>query len=316
MKTMLKAAAVLLALSATNLHASTTNLLAFGDSLIDSGNLDLAIKFRGGTGINDTVDGFLPPRSYPNGQFTNGNTWATQLGLTPSLAGGSNFGFGGAKAVADDDGILDLQAQVDAFRKSGLAVDGNTTAAIWIGGNDFRAFTPDMTRQDVNGAVQGMVKSIAQSVKSLHRFGVGNVLVLGLPEIDVLPAAVGQFNNRVSSLLARMDARLPNNDFRYYDINGLFQQVLVQTALDPTRDLAPVPCIFNPSDCAANPLNYLLYDEIHPTEWVHTILAQELGRELATFENVAPIPLPATAPLMLAALGGFGLWARRRKSRA
>ena len=67
-------------------------LFAFGDSLSDAGN-------------DWIVDGHTDPVSpYYNGHFSNGKTWVEDLSkklglgtLTPSLAGGHDFAFGGAE---------------------------------------------------------------------------------------------------------------------------------------------------------------------------------------------------------------------------
>ena len=63
----------------------------FGDSLSDVGNVYLA------------TNGIEPASPYVDGQFSNGPVWvqdlAARLGLpalTPSLAGGSDYAFGGA----------------------------------------------------------------------------------------------------------------------------------------------------------------------------------------------------------------------------
>ena len=71
-----------------------TALFAFGDSLSDAGNDWIA-------------DGHTDPVSpYYQGHFSNGLTWVEDLSnmlglgtLTPSLAGGHDFAFGGAETA-------------------------------------------------------------------------------------------------------------------------------------------------------------------------------------------------------------------------
>lgn len=297
-------------MSASSLHASTANLITFGDSLVDGGNLNLAIQSTGGTGINDLNAGVEPPRSYPDGQFTNGDTWATQLGLIPSLLGGTNFAYGGARAVTNADFIPDLAAQISSFLHSGLSVNDDTTAAIWVGGNDFRDFDPSWTEAEAIQAVGGILGAITDGVKTLFRSGVSSIVVLGLPEFGVLPDVVSVYNSELNSILAGLDDHWPDSNVRYFDINSLYLEVL---ALVPP-ELVTVPCIYDPVGCANNPNNYLLYDEIHPSAWVHSILADAIAAEVGM--DVTQVPLPASLPLLLFALGGLGLWARRDRSRA
>jgi phospholipase/lecithinase/hemolysin len=65
------------AASAGSVLPGISDLLWFGDSLSDPGN---AFAASGGT----TPD----PTFYPDGQYTNGDTWAVQLGA--DLASGAN----------------------------------------------------------------------------------------------------------------------------------------------------------------------------------------------------------------------------------
>jgi len=68
-----------------------TGIVAFGDSLSDAGNVFLA------------TNGAIPAPPYVGGHFSNGPTWVEDLAqnlglgtLRPSLAGGTDFAFGGA----------------------------------------------------------------------------------------------------------------------------------------------------------------------------------------------------------------------------
>ncbi len=314
MRTILHAAAALLTLSGSIAQAGTADLFVFGDSLNDSGNARLLLEAGGGK-WNETV--------YPKSQFTSGDTWATQLGVKPSLLGGTNFSYGGARAARNKDPIPDLMPQIRSFKQSGLSVDQNSTAAIWVGGNDFLALDDDASQKVFERTIKRTINRISRGVRKLSQMGVGNILVLGLPDFGSLPGNAGDpqaaaeasfltgiYNMRLSNKLSRLDTRLATN-LGYFDTNSLFQQVLASVP----SDLMSVPCLAQPADCALNPENYVFYDDIHPSAWVHSLLADAIAEEIK-HKTVAAVPLPATAPLILVGLGGLALLARRRKSRA
>lgn len=311
MKTIFPVAATLFSLTATMGYASTAHIIAFGDSLVDGGNVAALTEASGGTFDRDT---------YPDGQFTNGDTWATQLGLAPSLQGGTNFAFGGARAAQNDDEIPDLYSQAFSFANSGIEVDENSVGAIWVGGNDFLALEEDATADDIGQLIETVVTKIATTVQGLHEYtGLDRFVVLGLPDFGLLPANASDpaasagatalttaYNAALESTLAGLDAVLPDADVDFFDVEGFFDEII--TSVPP--ELVSVPCLADPAGCAADPLDYALYDPIHPSAWVHAALADAIGQEIGLSE----IPLPATAPLLVAGLGGLGLWARRRKS--
>lgn len=316
MRTMLIAAAVLFTISATNAHASTASLVTFGDSLVDSNNARLLTIAGGGT-WNDQI--------YPNGQFTNGDTWATQLGLGPSLLGGSNFAYGGARAIGNDDPVPDLLDQIKTFKKSGIHIDQHSVAAVWVGGNDFLALPDDASDREVLRTIGGVIGNISKGVRRLARAGFEHIEVFGQFDFGLLPGFASDpadaqraslfadiYNGALKVSLAVLDRTRPA-DINYFDVDSIFDDIIA----DLPDGLVSVPCLAQPLQCAEAPTDYLLYDTVHPSAWVHSIIAERFVDEIGKdFSDVAPIPLPATAPLLLVGLGGGFVMLRRRKSRA
>jgi outer membrane lipase/esterase len=129
------AVALALASSAAVAQSAHTNLfnnmVVFGDSLSDDGNLSLALQLPqivrfttnpGQTGIEDIGDYFGTP-------------------LTPALAGGNDFAFGGAGLVNNSPGTPSevplLPTQLGMYlQATGGKADPNTLYSVWGGAND------------------------------------------------------------------------------------------------------------------------------------------------------------------------------------
>jgi outer membrane lipase/esterase len=107
------------------------NMVVFGDSLSDNGNLSLALQLPqivrfttnpGQTGVENVADYFGMP-------------------MTPALAGGTDFAFGGAGLVNNSPGtpssVPVLPTQLGMYlQATGGKADPNALYAIWGGAND------------------------------------------------------------------------------------------------------------------------------------------------------------------------------------
>ena len=112
-------------------NAAFSQIISFGDSLSDTGNVALA---TGGTTPN-------PAFGYADGNFSNGDIWLDYLGdslntgtQSASLGGGTNYAYGGARTTVSDT-VPSAQAQVAGYLASNT-VDPNALYTLLIGGND------------------------------------------------------------------------------------------------------------------------------------------------------------------------------------
>ena len=282
-------------------------IFLFGDSLSDSGNLQ------------DLTGPGFPKFLYPEGDFTNGESWASQIGLTESRKGGTNYAYGSARTNDNMDGIPDLVEQIGAFAADFPVAPANSLGVIWSGGNDFRDLSPTATVPEVKAFIGSIALTISQGVQTLAGKGIFDFVIMGMPDFGTLPQYAGDpggaagaafvSNGLNGALLATSEMldKSPALTVQYFDTNSLFQDIL-----DATPDAEKrTRCIDKPFDCAANPQNYIFYDDLHPVERIHTALAAEF-----TNQHLQDVPLPAGGLMLLTGLAGFGVWARRRKSQA
>ena len=280
-----------------------TDLYVFGDSLSDPGNV---FALSGGTNPS--------PDFYPDGQFTNGDTWAVQLGSGL----GDNFAFGSARAVDNGDGIPDLFAQIDIFESLTPTVEGNPLTAIWIGGNDLRDIAfGGLSAEETGLRVGELATTIASGIGKLAQTGLDDFLVFLVPDISKIPAVVGTAfeaplkglvdatNGALQFALAQTAAALPIN-IEILDPNAI--GVAIRDNPD-SLGLTNVTgqCLSEDSFCGLdNASEYFFFDDLHPTEAVHTAFADAVRAQI--------VPLPGGMALALggfALLGGLGLRRKR-----
>ncbi len=284
-------ATILLCVDALGLPYS--ELIVFGDSLSDVGNLSQA-----------TDDFLFTPQlpadqtdAYFQGRFSNGPVYSEQfaslLGLDPlthSLSGGTNYAYANAKTTGT--GILqsividDVDDQVDDYLDSSPTIASDSLFLIFAGNNDLL---------DGETNVNAPVGSLVNDINRLINAGAENVLVANLPLLGLTPrfnsdpnqsaainAVTSSFNGALSLALDTIETNSPHVDLFRLDVAGLINNAVNNPAafgLINATDSAAPGLEFDTNDYDSNlivdePDKYLFWDEIHPTTAAHSFLAE------------------------------------------
>ncbi len=317
------ALALLLPLQA---QAQYSNVFIFGDSLSDSGNNGLALGAPNGVPQAITSDFYIPSLPYfPSGTYSNGPVWATGfaagLGLTalPSLAGGTNFAFGGARTLID--GTLagfpfSATTQVGQFlgATSGVA-PSDALYVVAVGGNDARdaleslGSSPTLPQivSTVSAASNQFAVNVGNIVDTLQAAGAQNIVVWNAPNLAGAPAVAGQGASAaglagllVQNMNAALDYRLSfETGVTTFDVFGLVSLVAANPAAYGLSNVTNA-CV---TGVCTDPSSYLFWDGIHPSAAGHAIVAQAM--------LAAVVPEPATYLMMALGLAGLLAWRRR-----
>ena len=316
-----------------------SDMFVFGDSLSDGGNSGL---------ISQAAAGFsFPPAPYAGGRFSNGptaverlwNLYNTDGGLTPSLAGGTNFAVGGATTGSGNfnefnDNVpaqlrpafanLGAAWQIERFQEYAAAnsFDPSTSLfVVWL-------FPNDVFFQNATGSLPGQVPgspggpnvvangiaNILTTIQILAAAGAQHFLVPNLANLANTPAFAGgpledtlsdlsnAFNANLAAQLAVLDAAIAA-EITLFDLDGLFQRILADPgAVGFTNTTGQ--CVQNLQNGLCNPSEWLFWDSVHPTTRAHQIIAREM--------RLALIAEPGTLALLGLGLLVLGLVRRRR----
>lgn len=307
---------VLMSASLSNLtHAAYSQLISFGDSLSDRGNVFLASS------------GTYPAAPYDNGQFSNGDVWtarvASALGVTStaSLSGGTNYAYGGARTFTGGGGLVPTtQDQVNGYLASTSNVaDPNALYTIWTGGNDINGVLGGDPLANF-GTAATTVGTIAQALVDA---GAQNILINNLPNLGLVPgvtasgaaavAGATSFTTTFNSILAGAVAGVTGTaDITLLDAFSLTNAIVANPASYGLTNVTD-RCLAadNVTECA-NPDDYLFYDDLHPTAAGQQLIADAVLAVPSIAANA--VPVPAALPLMLSALMGLGFFKRFRKT--
>jgi outer membrane lipase/esterase len=309
-----------------------SNIYLLGDSLSDQGNLFIATSALVGP-----INALPNPDHYFNGRFSNGPIYADVLAqalglpLGPSLAGGNNFAFGGARTTYNTventvggpfpAGLFpwSLNAEVTAFKSRNIH-DPDALYIVFSGSNDIG----DILARGLNPAVviPTAVTGIVNAIQAFKDAGAQTVLVPNVPDLGRTPAFLvnpaasaaatffsAQFNAALHNALVAISPALSGIDVVEFDTFSLFRSIVDNPgAFGFTNVTTPCYSGFvarNPTatECST-PGSFASWDGLHPTSRVQALLAGGLLQAL---------PVPATLPLVL--LGVLVLTAVKLRSR-
>ena len=326
------------ALAAAPVAAQTalpfTAVYVFGDSLSDGGNNNL--QFGGLTGPAPTSATFIPALPYPAAAgnrptYSNGPVWfnsfAAGLGLgtfaSPSLVGGGNYAYGGARMAIDGTGAppfipAPFPASVRTQLNGHLSTTPVSASALYViagGGNDVRDVAEAAAANPANivalttAGATAYATAAAQMVGTLRAAGANNIVVWNVPNVGLSPAALaggpaaagaasfisGAFNSALGTALAGSGAQI-------FDLYGLVGSYVANPAAFGFTNVTQA-CGFAGNGC--NAASALFWDGIHPTAYAQTLVAGAM---------LTAVPEAGTVWMFMAGLLAVGVMLKRRSA--
>ncbi len=290
--------------------AQPDQIIVFGDSLVDAGNVFLATGGFGPTNVYNN-----PSRGYFPGRFTNGPDYTDLLNQrlyghlsVASLAGGNNYAFGGATYVANNDPVPDLAAQVGLY-SAGHTVDPNALYIINLGGNDvFALENPLFPAALVPAYKTALTNVLASTVQFLDAAGATRILVTGIPNADATGFAVDAL---VQAKLDAIQPGLTNATLERFSYLNFFQRLQANPAA-----FGVAPFTHAPSDgcfdhltppATADCSGFFSVDGVHPIAPIQAAIF----REVAHITGIGTVPEPASWALLIVGFGLVGTQLRR-----
>lgn len=304
-----------------------SQLVVFGDSLSDTGNISTL-----GLGLYPAAP------SYTAGEFTDGpdsapsttgpvGVWDQQLAKmmnlpfpAPFLAGGggTNYAFGGALTGNDPSClscnlIPNVGDQVSVYVATHLGrLPSSTLFTVWAGANDIlHGLSP-----------QSAVANLTGDINTLYQDGARNFLWLNMPPLGDTPHGLGsgdsaglnalsqEYNADWLQAIATLDAQDPG-----IDITGVNTYALVEAMIADPSAYGFTNVTTPAQGQNVNPNDYLFWDSLHPTTEGHYWVASLAYQNLDPPGNV-DAPEPTTTLLLSTGLLGILLVLKRRARKA
>ncbi len=271
-KTMLLfAAEAMLLIASLSVHGETfSNIVAFGDSLSDNGNL-----------YKSTLDHY-PDSRYFKGRFSNGPVWLEYLAAITG-ADLDDLAYGGASTGYFYFFPPDLGAQIADWQAQGNSSQGLFT--VWAGANDYLL----LGRTDAQRAVS----NIMAGFETLALNGVSRILVLNLPDLGLTPDLLSkpavtqaeastysmEFNRKIAESLVSFSASHPGIVIYFLNVYDLFEKLVSDPEKFGFQNASESSPDFGVG--YGNDGGYVFWDDVHPTTQAHELVAQEASALLS-----------------------------------
>jgi outer membrane lipase/esterase len=290
-----------------------SNLVIFGDSLSDTGNIAKLVPASVLASIPPGTAG-VPVPPYYNYRFSNGPIYADVLGAKLGIATTTDSAVGGAFSAKLNETVgavpvsgsnissllnglpvdTSVQGQITRYLSSGAAVSGKGLYVVWGGANDYFAMISAVGAQSTltSTQIQGLVAqqvtttvtNLATDVAALAKSGAKSIVVPTLPNLGGAPLLNGSASSAQLGSLVSM----AHNGALATAMGSLGQQMHVNIYLVDTAGLfadfqanpakygltnVSQACLTSAGVCAS-PSTNLFWDSVHPTSGVSQLFAQ------------------------------------------
>src|SRR5882724_14978 len=298
-------AAVLATTSSFGQAPAFSEVVVFGDSLSDTGN----VRARTSAKSSGAIDYPSHTFNYDNGRFTNDTdtdpashtylgVWHEQLARTflglpaasNSLGGGVNYAFGGATTTngthqeVETTPVADITITIDDMGKqmddyfAQHVFDPNALYIVWGGSNDIR-------NDDSSASVTATVGRVDNLVSRLATAGAKYIMVPNVPPIGDTPRYFGtqkgattnrasaEYRNELAVSLNALQSTLASQGFTpaIYRVDEWADTVRIFSN-GPRFGFTNLTSAAQ-DNSSANPDQYIFWDDLHPTTAVHYRLA-------------------------------------------
>lgn len=276
------------------------SMVVFGDSLSDNGNVSATLglprmRFTTNPGLVMVEDVGL------HYGFT----------LEPSLAGGTNYAYGGAGVL--DDMLLKVPTvadQVNGYLAAHAQADPKGLYVIWGGSNDVffqssQILAGAKTLDQANARLTAAAQLEGALINQLQGAGVRTMIVLNLPDSGLTPGGLPMDTSMAQTFNAVLNGQLAGrHGVVVVNTYALLHEVVANPAAYGFSNVTSPACTVSPALlCTPQTLvqpnaasTYLFADDIHPATTADADLAEVVISEL---NAPGQMSLLAEAPLAM-----------------